>query len=99
MRIVALEDQQYAYLRHVLEQHSMGGLPANELPIAGEVYIRVISATEVPKEALNLGKAKVAEVGPNGIALEVEPPAGTGAARRPKGTDECLRYGESSYAL
>ena len=73
MMIVALEEAQFKYLMHVFEQHSRAGLPANELPIASEVYLRIAHATSVSDKNLNLGKATVTEMTPNSLAVEVNP--------------------------
>jgi hypothetical protein len=71
MHIVTLIDTaQYEYLKHVLETYTRNGLAASELPIAANLYVRIMQAQEV--DETHLGKASVAAMGPNGVALEVE---------------------------
>lgn len=73
MVVVTFSDiKQWEYLCHVLDKHAQGGLPASELPLAADTYIALMRAKQLPLEQ-NLGEAKITELGPNGVAIEVEP--------------------------
>jgi len=71
MKLLALENNQYEYLLHVFSAYTHNGIPPKELPIAADTWLRVTNPTELPKETLNLGHAKIAGMGPTGLAIDV----------------------------
>ena len=65
--------KQFEFLKHVFQSYTNAGLPADELPIAADTYLRLMSAQEMPvQQNLNLGNAAIKEWGPNGLVLETE---------------------------
>lgn len=71
MKVFVLDDQQQLFLLHVFTTYCAAGLPPTELGIAAATYQSVTSAREVPVEP-HLGHCTVAQMSPNGLALEVE---------------------------
>jgi len=61
--------KQYEFLKHVFESYVRGGLPTDELPIAADTYMRIMSAQDIPVQQ-SLGKASISEIGPKGVTLE-----------------------------
>ena len=68
--------QEFDFLRHVFEQFSMKGMPAEQLAIAAGTYQSLMAAQDIPLGEANLGKATSVELGPNGVALEFEQATG-----------------------
>ena len=62
--------RQFEFLKHVFEAYTRGGLPADELPLAADTYLRMINAQDIPVQQ-NLGKAYLGEVGPGGFTLNL----------------------------
>ena len=73
MKLLALEEPYYAFLLHVFEAYVRGGLPTEELALAADTFHRLKEAREIPVDEL-MKQAKVVELSPNGVALEVNDP-------------------------
>lgn len=71
MKVFVLDDQQQLFLLHIFSTYCAAGLPPTELGIAAATYQAVAEARDVPVET-HLGHAKVTQMGPSGIALEIE---------------------------
>jgi hypothetical protein len=77
MRIIALEDEQYHYLLHTFQTYTRSGMEPKELGIAASTFHHLQEAREIPVDpGVHLGHAKIADIGPQGIALEVGVPEG-----------------------
>jgi hypothetical protein len=73
MKLIAVDERIHDYLLHVFEAYTRAGIVPGELGLAAEAYQHLVQARDIPIDQL-LSQAKVAEVGPNGVALEVELP-------------------------
>jgi hypothetical protein len=70
--ITLTHPEQFSFLRHVFETYSKSGIQPENLPIAADTYLALSRAREIPVKQ-DLGKARITDFGPNGIALEFDP--------------------------
>ena len=71
MRILVLPDNLYEYLQHVVRAHSVAGIEPEEGLAIYQLNQHVTAAQSV--DVSNLGKAKLENLGPEGVALRFEP--------------------------
>jgi hypothetical protein len=82
MTVIALNHpQQKEFLLHLFENYTRSGnMTPDQLPLAADTYACVVQSREIPLDPaegkqpqnIHLGKAKIAEMGPNGVALDFE---------------------------
>jgi hypothetical protein len=83
MYVIVLQDeQQLSYLKHVFESYTRSGLQPQELAAAAHLYAALESRQMIPDPAatgcddsapLHVGNARIAEVGPKGVVLDIDP--------------------------
>jgi hypothetical protein len=73
MKILLLPtEKHYEFLAHVFETYARKGMPGDQLRIAAEVHECLMNVEDLPVPD-NLGAAKVTNMGPNGVGLELVP--------------------------
>ena len=60
------------FLRQVFDTYTKAGIPSELLPLAADTYLSLVHAKEFPLQT-NLGKGKITDIGPGGIAMEFDP--------------------------
>ena len=70
MKIIPMDEDEYRYLSHVFESYVRNGIPSTELGIAAATFQKIQQAPDVPIDT-HLGNATLADIGPNGVTLEV----------------------------
>ena len=73
MRILLLPDNLYEYLQHVVRTHAVSGIEPEEGLAIYQLNQHVGAAQSV--DITSLGKAKLENLGPEGVSLRFEPNA------------------------
>jgi hypothetical protein len=72
MKVIILPPELYDYLAHIIKAYTASGIDPDEGMLAFGLWQRVKHAQEI--DVSKLGKVELAEIGPEGVTLEINPP-------------------------